>query len=148
MTADVDVTVLPGKIPVRQILEALEAEQIHARFALDAAFIDESRVLPMVHASGMPVDVVIGAPGLDEYFHDRAEMLEVAGVTVHVPRREDLICMKLLAGRPQDMQDAEAMARADTVNLDEIRDFVSGMADALADCSIRSRLETLLAALE
>lgn len=148
MTADVDVTVVPGDVPVRQIIEALEAEQIHARFELDAVFVDQSRVLPMVHGQGLPVDVVIGAPGLDEYFHERAETLDVAGLSVRVPRREDLICMKLLAGRPRDMQDAEAMARAGPVDLDEIRAFVSGMADALADDSIRSRLGSLLSGLE
>jgi hypothetical protein len=147
MTADVDVTIIPGDHEPAEILAALAAERIGSRVKLDDAFIAQTRVLPLVHNDEMPVDVVIGGPGLDEYFHERGELLQVAGVSIRVPCREDLICMKLLAGRPQDLQDAEAMARAGTVDLDEVRSFVESMAQALGDDAIRESLDALLAAL-
>jgi hypothetical protein len=147
MTADVDVTIIPGGHESAQILAALAAEGIASRVQLDEAFVEQTRVLPLIHHGEMPVDVVVGGPGLDEYFHERGETLRVAGVQIRVPCREDLICMKLLAGRPQDLQDAEAMARAGRVDLDEVRNFVEGMAQALGDNAIRENLDALLAAL-
>ena len=148
MTADVDVTVLLGGVHLDRVLDALAVEDILPRFELDADFIDRARVLPLIHDSEMPVDVVVGGPGLDEYFFERAEALQVAATVIRVPRREDLISMKLLAGRPHDLQDAEAMARAGSVDLDELRSFVEGMAEALADDAIRERLEALLSTIE
>jgi hypothetical protein len=53
--------------------------------------------------------------------------------------------MKLLAGRPQDLQDAEAMANAGPVDLAEVRGFVESMAEALADDAIRVSLDAFLA---
>jgi len=143
MTADVDVTLLPGVLATSRILEALENEGLRPRFELDDGFVAQSRVLPLIHID-MPVDVVIGAPGLDEYFHERSEVLDIAGNSVSVPRRVDLICMKILAGRPRDMQDAEAMAKAGPVDLQEVRTFVESMALALADDTISDGLEAFL----
>lgn len=148
MTADIDVTVLPGAVGAAQLLAALEREGIRARFEFDEDFVRQSRVLPLIHDNQMPVDIVLGGPGLEEYFHERAEMLDVAGASVRVPRREDLICMKLLAGRPHDLQDAEAMAKAGSADMDEIRGFLEGMAEALADDAIQARLEAFLTALD
>jgi hypothetical protein len=147
MTADVDVTIIPGDHASAEILAALSAEGIDPRVQFDDAFVAQSRVLPLIHDGEMPVDIVLGGPGLDEYFHERSETLRVAGVSVRVPRREDLICMKLLAGRPQDLQDAEAMAKAGTVDFDEVHGFVESMAQALGDDGIRDNLDALLAAL-
>ncbi|PRQ00502.1 hypothetical protein ENSA7_59960 [Enhygromyxa salina] len=148
MTADVDVTVLLGGVEPTQLLMALQGEGIQARFEFDAAFVRQSRVLPLIHNKQMPVDVVLGSPGLDEYFYERAETLDVSGTTVRVPRREDLICMKLLAGRPQDLQDAESMAKVGPVDFDEVRGFIESMAEALADDSIIAILNAFLVALD
>lgn len=56
--------------------------------------------------------------------------------------------MKLLAGRPHDLQDAAAMVRGGACDLDEVRVFVEGMADALGDAELSSRLTSLLVGLE
>jgi hypothetical protein len=147
MTADVDVTIIPGDHEPTEILAALAAEGIDSRMQLDDAFVAQTRVLPLIYEGEMPIDVVLGGPGLDEYFHERGETLQVAGVSIRVPCREDLICMKLLAGRAQDLQDAEAMAKAGSADLDDIRSFVEGMAQALGDDAIRKNFAALLAAL-
>ncbi|MEX1367895.1 MAG: DUF6036 family nucleotidyltransferase [Nannocystaceae bacterium] len=144
MTADVDVTVLPGAIATPLIIEALAHEGITPRFQLDDEFVARSRVLPLSHRNGMPVDVVLGGPGLDEYFHGRSETLDLAGTAVAVPLAVDLICMKLLAGRPHDLQDATAMANAGDVDLGEIRTFVESMASALEDDGITAHLNAFL----
>lgn len=55
--------------------------------------------------------------------------------------------MKLLAGRPHDLQDAAAMARAGACDLDEVRAFVEGMADALGDAELSARVEAFVGGL-
>lgn len=148
MTADVDVTVIVDGIDVQPMLDGLAREQILPRWTLDDAFVRQSRVLPLIYDNQMPIDVVLGSPGLDEYFLDRSERIDVGGTTIRVARREDLVCMKLLAGRPHDLQDAAAMVRAGACDLDEVRAFVEGMAEALGDAELPERLTSLLVGLE
>jgi hypothetical protein len=48
---------------------------------------------------GPPLDVVLAGPGLEELFLARAESREIGGVLVPVATGEDLVAMKVLAGR-------------------------------------------------
>jgi len=63
-------------------------------------FVATTRVPPFVHArSGMPVDIVLAGPGLEELFFKRRRRLTVEGVRVPVASPEDVAVMKVLAGR-------------------------------------------------
>src|SRR4051794_23762878 len=67
-TADLDVTVLLGNRPTKRLTDALVSGGFTLRFP-DPSFVASTRVLPIVHAaSGFPVDVVLGGPGLEERF--------------------------------------------------------------------------------
>jgi Nucleotidyl transferase of unknown function (DUF2204) len=52
------------------------------------------------------VDVVVGKWKWEQEVIDRAEPLDVAGMTVPVPRASDLILLKLAAGGYHDLNDA------------------------------------------
>ncbi len=66
-------------------------------------------VLPFVHrASGMPVDVVLAGPGIEELFLERAEQHSVGNARLSVAKMEDVVAMKILAGRPKYIEDAGA----------------------------------------
>jgi len=59
-----------------------------------------TRVLPFRHVkSGLPLDVVLAGPGLEEDFQARAVPIDIEGVLVPVITAEDLIITKVLAGR-------------------------------------------------
>lgn len=55
----------------------------------------------------MPLDLVLGAEGLEERFIERATKCDLGGVTVPILSAEDVIVTKMLAGRPKDLLDVE-----------------------------------------
>jgi hypothetical protein len=91
----------------------------------------------------MPVDIVIGGPGLEELFLQDSERLLVGGVSVLVPTAEHLIVMKLLAGRSNDLLDAAAMARANEVDFDTVEQLATLIADSIGEHDILSALAML-----
>ncbi len=148
LSADVDVTVALGDRRVAELLATLDASGFEARVPEPVSFAEESRVLPVVHRSTrMPADVVLAGPGLEERFLARAETRAIEDVVVPVASASDLVVMKLLAGRPQDLEDAIAVLRVQGDGLDaaaaratlgeleralDRRDLVAALESALA----------------
>lgn len=119
-TADLDITIDPGSQSVATIVAAFEREGLTLRVADVDEFVQETRVLPM-RFGDLPVDVVLAGPGFEDRFFDRAERVEVDGASIFVARTEDLVVMKILAGRPKDIEDVVAMLVANRVADAEIR---------------------------
>lgn len=120
LTADADITVrLPRDMSNGDLARQLEDHRFRRRFT-DAAFIERTRVIPFVHVvSAMPLDVVLAGPGIEDQFFDRARVVEVEGTRVRVASPEDLIVMKVLAGRPKDLEDVRSILRASGRGLDD-----------------------------
>lgn len=119
MTADVDVTVRCAHVPIDTLIGTLRELGFDPRVADIDGFVQRTRVLPLVHRdSRVPIDAVIAGPGLEDRFLDRAETRELGGVTVPVACAEDVIAMKILAGRDKDMDDVSSIARARMPGLD------------------------------
>lgn len=121
LSADVDVTA----ILVPDAPDRFAHDMRTAGFELrveDPEFIRRTRVMPFLHgATGMPLDVVLGASGLEEEFADRAVVTDVGGVHVPVIDVGDLIVAKVLAGRPKDVEDARSLWRLHGAAIDEPR---------------------------
>jgi len=118
LTADVDVTVALGEWETRQLVEALGDGGFSMRIE-DDDFVDRTRVLPVLHLStGVPADIVLAGPGIEEQFLARAEIRDLDGVRVPVACAEDVVAMKILAGRPKDIDDAVAILDAQKATLD------------------------------
>jgi hypothetical protein len=110
-TQDVDVTILVDT-PPRDVVVALRRQKIVPRID-DAAFIAQTRVIPCDHAgSGWKIDVVLGGPGLEELIADEAIETTVGRLRVPVVRLEHLLMLKILAGRPNDLEDVRRLVRA------------------------------------
>ena len=119
LTADVDVTVELGGRSSASLVESLRHEGFALRVADTDDFVERTRVLPLVHEpSGILCDVVLAGPGIEELFFERSELRDVGGVRVPVVSADDLIAMKVLAGRPKDLDDVEAIVRARGTALD------------------------------
>ena len=122
LSADVDVTVALGDRRVAELVAILDASGFEARVPDPAAFAETSRVLPVVHRpTRMPADVILAGPGLEERFLAQAEARTIEDVVVPVASAPDLVVMKVLAGRPQDLEDATAVLRAQGDGLDAAR---------------------------
>ena len=147
LTADVDVTVDLGSRPTTALVSALTEAGFVLRDA-DAAFVETTRVLPLVHTrTRMPTDVVLAGPGLEALFFARVEERSIGDVTVPVASAEDIVTMKVLAGRAKDLDDAVAVlrARGATLDLGRTRETLRLLEAALDRRDLVSELERVLA---
>jgi hypothetical protein len=149
LSADVDVTVELGARSSRELVAALATAGFEPRVPDAIAFAEATRVLPFVHGpSRMPLDVVLAGPGLEEQFLAGVQERVVGSVRVPVVCAEDLVAMKMLAGRPRDLDDVAAIARVRRADLDleRIRRTLRLLEHALDRGDLVSDLERLVAA--
>jgi hypothetical protein len=139
LTADVDVTVrLSERAGAEALVEQLEKHGFRLR-AASPTFIQQTRVLPVVHeASGMPADIVLAGPGLEEIFLQRAVVHDIEGVAVPVASPEDLIVMKILAGRPKDVDDVVTIlaSQSDRFDAGIVRSVLQELESALGQSDL------------
>jgi hypothetical protein len=145
LSADVDVTV--DLVPDEP--ERFTREMEAAGFALrveDLDFVRRTRVLPFVHlATAMPLDVVLAGSGLEDEFLDRAKPADLGGTTVPLIDPEDLVIAKVLAGRPQEMEDARGVWRLHGSAMDSgrIRRILQLLEDALGQSDLLPGFEAI-----
>ena len=149
LTADVDVTVhVPAGQSVTSWMPTLEQHRFQPRFA-DAAFLAQTRVLPLVHQpTALPVDLVLAGPGLEEEFLARARRLAVDDVLVPVIEVTDLVVLKVLAARAKDLEDVATLLRIQAERIDEsrVRHVLSLLEAALGQSDLVPTFERLVAA--
>jgi hypothetical protein len=148
LTADVDVTVELLGHDLDALVASLRTAGFEPRVPDLAAFAARTQVVPMVHgASRMPVDLVVAGPGPEQTFLARVQRLVVEGVTIPVARAEDVVAMKLLAGRQKDFDDAAAIlaAQGDAFDLDLARATLRALEQALDRSDLLPELQRALA---
>lgn len=147
LTEDIDVTVQLGAVDVADLVAHLQQAGFALRVEGTAAFIAQTRVVPLVFGdSGWALDMVLGGPGLEEDFVQRAIPVEVApGVTAPMIAAEDLIVTKVLAGRPKDLEDIRGilLAQAGRLNLNEVRRVLAMLEDALGVSDLMPAFDNL-----
>lgn len=147
LTVDIDATVSGKDLDVDRLVEALGRRGIRPRRPDAVAFARKHHVLLLSHqASGTPVDLSLAwLPFEDEALGARREQ-DYAGVRIRVPRPEDLVVYKLVAARPQDLDDAEGLLllHGADMKLDRVRRLVRQFAQALEDSDRPAALERLI----
>lgn len=147
LTADVDVTVrLPSAVTASALVEVFRRHGFDPRFDTPA-FIERTRVVPLVHRRSLiPLDVVLGGPGLEDAFLERAVTRDVEGVSVPVASPEDLIVMKILAGRDKDFDDIRAVVAGQGPSLDAgyVRKTLGALEEALGQADLLPAFELAL----
>jgi hypothetical protein len=149
LTADLDVTVDLQPEHAGAFLPALTEAGFRTRVADVEAFVARTRVLPVEHrATGFPVDLVLAGPGLETDFLARARRVDVGGLDVPVISPEDLLVTKLLAGRPQDLDDARGVLerQAGRLDLERVRDLLVLLEQALDRSDLVRELERMKSA--
>lgn len=107
-------------------------------------FLARTRVLPVAHtATGIPADLVLAGPGLEELFLERAQIRDLDGVKVPVARAEDIVVMKILAGRPKDLEDVVAIlaAHPDDLDVELTRGTLRMLEEALGQSDLLPELQ-------
>lgn len=149
LTADVDVTVkAPPAAPAPTWLTVLAGHGLHLRFG-DAAFLEQTRVLPLVHgATALPVDLVLAGPGLEDEFLARAVEQTIDDVVVPVVEVSDLVILKVLAGRAKDLEDVAMLLRVQAGRIDHarVRHVLTMLQGALGQSDLVREFDRLRAA--
>ena len=144
-TVDVDVTAVGVALDGESLTRGLG----HA-FALrvpDAEeFVRATRVLPLVHrATGIDVDLVLGGPGLESWFLERCESIAVEGTSIRVPCVDDLVLMKLIAGRPRDLEDVIELVAFDpgATDLARLREVLREIETGIGESGLVAALDVV-----
>ena len=148
LTADLDITAAATPDQIPELVAALVEAGLQLRVQSTDDFVRRTGVLPFVHReTGLPVDVVLAGPGLEEEFLAAARDIDLGGVTVPVIGPEDLIVTKILAGRPKDLGDVRGVLREQLPDLDleRCRRFLGLLEEALARADLLAQLDRLLA---
>jgi Nucleotidyl transferase AbiEii toxin, Type IV TA system len=148
LSADVDVTVDLGARSSTELVNGLAEAGFDLLVSDVDRFVETTRVLPFVpRTSRIPVDVVLAGPGLEEQFFRDAEERMVGGTLIPVASAEDLVSMKVLAGRPRDLDDVAAIVhvRRHDLDLDRIRTTLRLLEGALDRRDLVSELEKIIA---
>jgi hypothetical protein len=148
LTADVDVTVRLEPEAPDALVRAFAQWGFRLRVDPGDDFVRRTRVLPFVfEPNGLPVDVVLAGPGLEELFLSRVIPVRVGSVTVPVISPEDLIVTKILAGRPKDVEDVRGilLERGGQLDLETVRATLGLLEAALGQSDLLPAFEAELA---
>ena len=148
-TQDIDVTVQVERSHLLALVQALESEGLRHRYPeIAAELLARGAVVPLSHASGMEVDLVLAGSGLEAIALGRASRVAVDGVEVPVAQATDLVVMKVLAGRGKDLDDLCSLLAGGEVDMAEVRDILGQLEEALGQSDLLPRLEEALATIK
>lgn len=145
-TRDIDAVIMIEENAWSAFLADAAAHGFPPRRKNSLEFAAVSRVLLLQHArSGLGIDLSLGAMPFEREMITRASRVFVEGVHVPLASPEDLIVMKSLAMRPNDITDIVSLVEANkNINLARVRKTVGMMGEALDEPELLSRLEAVL----
>ena len=119
VTEDVDLVVHCDLDDAMTLLQSLDAFALEPLFPAAEEVVRRSYILPLRHQrTGVPIDLAIGVSGFEQQVVQRATAVTIESMQIHVATAEDLLLMKVLAGRPQDDQDIKGILQAQAAKLD------------------------------
>jgi len=108
-------------------------------------FSRQTRVLLMRHRSGVDIDLSLGGLPFEKEVIERAVVVDAGGLRIRVATPEDLIIMKALPRRPQDIADIAGIIEVQNqLDIERIRRWVREFSAILEMPEIFDDLEKLL----
>lgn len=112
LTQDIDITLAASPERLDDALTVCDALGLMPLPEDLREFVSETFVLPAAdHATGIRVDMIFSNTEFEQSAVSRAELVQIAGVQVPFASAEDLLLLKLFAGRPRDVEDADGIVR-------------------------------------
>jgi hypothetical protein len=138
-TADVDITIRLRPEDAVPFWRDMEKAGFELRVGEPEDFLARTRVIPFLHVeTGMPLDIVLAGPGLENIFFERVVLVRFGGTEIPVAAPEDVIIMKVLAGRLKDSADVFSilLQRLPTLDLTHIRNTLAMLEEALGQSDL------------
>jgi len=109
-TEDVDLVIDCEVAEAIELIEKLDEHGFAPFFPEVEQVVRQSYILALEdQTSKIKLDLAVGCSGFEKLVVQRAEDIEVSGSHIRVATPEDLIIMKVMAGRAQDEQDIKGM---------------------------------------
>ena len=145
-THDVDVLVSLEEAQWETFIKAGVRFGFVPRIDNPVAFAHRSRVFLVHHRpTGVDVDIAVAGLPFEEESIEQATWRKVGKLSLPLPTPENLIIMKAIAHRPQDMMDIKALVEANPkLNVRRIRRYVQEFSAALDMPDISTDLDKLL----
>ncbi len=140
------VTLLSGYGSEEEFISAILASPFRARIAGAADFAVRNRVLLLSSPDGVPIDVSLGSLPFEEACVDRASPFEFEpGCALRTCSAEDLVVLKLFAGRDRDWVDVKSVVDRSSAQIDwpYMEAQLQPLADLKEDPTILANLERL-----
>ena len=119
LTQDVDITLALGPDEVATIVAVGDALALEPLVEDMASFARETFVCPLRdRASGIRVDLIFSNTPYEHTAIARAVEVDIGGESVPFASAEDLILLKLFAGRARDLEDARSVVDRQGARLD------------------------------
>lgn len=131
-TRDIDALAIVPTSRWSGLLESAAAHGIAPRIDNPLSFADRTRVLLLRHTrSAIDIDVILGGLPFEVDAVSRARRHDFGGTQVRLPQVEDLLIMKAIAHRPQDLRDIEGLLDVfPDADVERARQFVQEFAAA------------------
>lgn len=147
LTQDVDALAILPEANWRKAVEGATRFGITPRIEDALEFARRSRVLLMRHvASTIDLDITFGELSFEEAAVANCEVHNIGGISVRLPRVEDLLVMKAIARRPKDLQDIRGILAAHpNADVALARRWVREFATAMSMPDMLEDFDTLVA---
>jgi hypothetical protein len=145
-TADIDAVILLGVEDLPNLIDAASEQGIVSRIADAEAFGRTHRVLLLRHhASGTNIDISLGILPFEIEMVARSQNRKVGSLYLNLPTPEDLIILKSVAHRPQDLLDIQAIATSHPdLDKERVRFWVEQFGAALEMPNLWEKISQLL----
>ena len=145
-TADIDAVILLSVDDLPKLIDAASERGIEPRIADAEAFARKNRVLLLQHrTSGTNIDISLGILPFETEMVSRSQKHNVGGLHLCLPTPEDLIILKAVAHRPQDLMDIQAIAASQPdLDIGRIQFWVEQFGTALEMPDLWEKISQLL----
>ncbi len=146
-TRDVDALALMSDNKWASVLSTAKRHGIEARIEKPLEFARRSHVLLLRHIEvGIDIDVLLGRLPYQEDAVRRGKFHNLGGIRVRLPQVEDLLIMKAVAQRPQDLRDIEGLLDLHPeADIESVRQWVREFSTAMTMPDLLEGFENLLA---
>ena len=142
MTRDIDLIIFISRKALPQMLGLASRSgfTVIERVAIRDA---KERGACMIQFKGVPVDLILASTDLEASAWKRRRRLRLFGRLVNMPSIEDLILLKIIPGRPRDIEDARGIVVSAGSGLDRpyLRLWCRRICDEAEDMRVWQRLK-------
>lgn len=146
-TRDIDALAVVPDDQWTELVGSAKAHGILPRIANPIEFAHRTRVLLLRHTeSGIDIDIILSGLPFEADAVSRATVHDLGGVRVRLPQVEDLLIMKAVAHRPQDLRDIEGLLDVfPAADVESVRRWIRDFAAAAELPDLPEEFERLLA---